>query len=65
MQDIKYQIYIQAQDFGHLSPQLALVEVADGQHGLLGLRHLDQGGVLLVEQNLHPLQRDIRLETPM
>ena len=51
--------------FCHLSPQLALVEVADGQHGLLGLRHLDQGGVLLVEQNLHPLQRDIRLETPM
>ena len=39
----------------HLSPELALVQVADGKHGLLGLSHLDQGRVLLVEQNLHPL----------
>ena len=29
--------------------------MADGKHGLLRLSHLDQGGVLLVEQDLHPL----------
>ena len=41
----------------HLSPELALVEMTDGKHRLLRLRHLDQGRVLLVEQNLHPLLR--------
>ena len=40
----------------YLAPQLALVEMADGQHSLLGFRHLDQGSVLLVEQDLHPLK---------
>ena len=40
----------------YLAPQLALVEMADGQHGLLGFRHLDQGSVFLVEQDLHPLK---------
>ena len=39
----------------HLSPKFALVKMADGKHGLLRLSHLDQGGVLLVEQDLHPL----------
>ena len=40
----------------YLAPQLALVKMADGQHGLLGFRHLDQGGVFLVEQDFHPLK---------
>ena len=39
----------------YLPPKFALVKMADGKHGLLRLSHLDQGGVLLVEQDLHPL----------
>ena len=39
----------------YLSPEFALVQVADGKHGLLRLGHLNQGSVLLVEQNLHTL----------
>lgn len=38
-----------------LAPELGLVQVVHGQQGLLGLSHLHQGCVLLVEQNLHPL----------
>ena len=45
-----------ADSASYLAPQLALVEMADGQHGLLGFRHLDQGSVFLVEQDLHPLK---------
>ena len=39
-----------------LAPELDLVQVVDGVDGLLRLSHLDQGRVLLVEQDLHPLQ---------
>ena len=37
-----------------LPVQARSVEVADGEVGLRRLRHLNQGSVLLVEENLHP-----------
>ena len=46
----------------HLPPKFALVKMADGKHGLLRLSHLDQGGVLLVEQDLHVLKQRINIE---
>lgn len=33
-----------------------LVQVGDGEHGLLRFTHLDQGSVLFVEQDLHALK---------
>jgi hypothetical protein len=40
-----------------LAPELDLVQMVDGVDGLLRLSHLDQGRVLLVEQDLHSLHR--------
>ncbi len=40
-----------------LAPELDLVQVVDGVDGLLRLSHLDQGRVLLVEQDLHSLHK--------
>ncbi len=40
-----------------LAPELDLVQMVDGVDGLLRLSHLDQGRVLLVEQDLHSLHK--------
>ena len=42
-------------DPDNLPPQLGLVQVIDGQEGLLWLSNLYLACVLLVEQDLHPL----------
>ena len=45
-----------------LVPQLHLVQVVHGEHGLLRLRHLHQRRVLLVEQDLDPLHVAVHAE---
>jgi hypothetical protein len=43
-------------DSDGLAPELHLIQVVNCVDGLLGLGHLDQGRVLLVEQDFHTLQ---------